>query len=452
MNYTEAIAYLHSLTDYEKTRIERYTPETLDLSRVEQLLTALGNPHTHFPSLHIAGTKGKGSTAAMSEACLRAAGYRTGLYTSPHLHTFCERIQVGGQKIERKKVVTLVEEIHPLIEQMPDVTTFEAITAIGFLYFARSEVDVAVVEVGLGGRLDATNVLTPEVSVITSLSLDHTYLLGDTLAEIAREKAGIIKPGIPTVSAPQRAEAIKTLEAISRKRRAPLVEIGRDWDYRPGPVDRDGQSFTIRLIADGGSELDGEYWIPLLGRHQLENSASAIAALDILRQRGFHIPAEAVHNGLRNIYWPGRLETLSHEPLVVVDCAHNPYSAQELRKALTEWFPDKKWVLIFGASTDKDIAGILNHLLPISDYVIVTRSDHPRAKGPIELADIVAKVGGGAEVSVNVRKSIQRGLAMMEPDDGLLVTGSIFLVANAREEWARHIGAPLPDNDDGLET
>ncbi len=451
MNYTEAIAYLHSLTDYEKTRIERYTPETLDLLRVERLLAALGNPHAQFPSLHIAGTKGKGSTAAMSEACLRAAGYRTGLYTSPHLHTFCERIQVDGQNIGREKVVALVKEIRPLIEQMPDVTTFEAITAIGFLYFARSEVDVAVIEVGLGGRLDATNVLTPEVSVITSLSLDHTYLLGNTLAEIAREKAGIIKPGIPTVSAPQRAEAIKTLEIISQERKAPLVEIGRDWDYHPGPVDRDGQSFTIRLIADGGSELDGEYWLPLLGRHQLENGASAIAALDILRQRGFCIPAETVRKGLGNVRWPGRMEILSSEPLVVVDCAHNPYSAQELRRALAEWFPDKKWVLIFGASTDKDIAGILNPLLPISDYIIVTRSDHPRAKGPIELADIVAQVGGGAEVSVNVRKSIQRGLAMMEPNNGLLVTGSIFLVADAHSEWARHVGTPLPDNDDGVE-
>jgi dihydrofolate synthase/folylpolyglutamate synthase len=452
MNYTEAIAYLHSLTDYEKTRIERYTPETLDLLRVEQLLAAMGNPHTQFPALHIAGTKGKGSTAAMSAACLRAAGYRTGLYTSPHLHTFCERIQVDGQKIERENVVALVEEIRPLIERMPDVTTFEAITAIGFLYFARAEVDVAVVEVGLGGRLDATNVLTPEATVITSLSLDHTYLLGDTLAEIAYEKGGIIKSGIPVVSAPQRAEAIKTLETICRERNAPLVEIGRDWDYHPGPVDLDGQSFTTRLIAGGGSELDGEYWIPLLGRYQLENGASAIVALDILRQRGFRIPAEAVRKGLRDVRWPGRLEMLSREPLVIVDCAHNPYSAQELCKALIEWFPDKRWVLIFGASADKNIAGILDPLLSLSDYAIVTRSDHPRAKGPIELADTVAKAGAGAEVSVNVRKSIQRGLAMMEPDNGLLVTGSIFLVADAREEWARHIGAPLPDNDEGMET
>jgi dihydrofolate synthase/folylpolyglutamate synthase len=447
MNYSATIAYLHSLTDYEKTRIERYTPETLDLLRVEQLLAALGDPHARFPAVHIAGTKGKGSTAALVESCLRAAGYRTGFYASPHLHTFRERIQVAGHKITREQVVALVEEVRPLIERIPGVTTFEAITAIGFLYFARSEVDVAVVEVGLGGRLDATNVLTPEVSVITSLSLDHTYLLGDTLAEIAYEKAGIIKSGIPAISAPQRAEAIKVLETVSRERHAPLIEVGRDWDYDPGPADFDGQAFTARFLGDGGSGLDGEYWIPLLGRHQLENGASAIAALHVLRQQGFRIPNEAVHEGLRDVRWPGRLEILSREPFVVVDCAHNPYSARVLRRALEEWFPGQRWVLIFGASADKDIAGMLEALLPISEYTIVTRSAHPRAASPIGLADVVASVGGGAEISVNMRKSLRRGLTVMDPGSGLLVTGSIFLVADAREEWARHTGGPLPDND-----
>jgi len=452
MNYSETIAYLHSLTDYEKMRIERYAPDTFDLLRVERLLAALGNPHTRFPALHIAGTKGKGSTAALCESSLRVAGHRTGLYTSPHLHTFRERIQVGGQKIAREQVIALVEKVQPLIERIPGMTTFEAITAIGFLYFARSGVDVAIVEVGLGGRLDATNVLMPEVSVITSLSLDHTYLLGNTLAEIAREKAGIIKPDIPVVSAPQRAEAIQVLKAISRERKAPLTEVGRDWDYEPGPADLDGQVFTARRIPCGNSDLDGEYWIPLLGRHQLENSASAIAALDLLRQRGFCIPAEAVHEGLRNVHWPGRLEIVSREPLVVVDCAHNPYSAQALRQALEEWFPGRRWVLIFGSSADKDITGMLRALLPISEYVIVTRSDHPRAAAPIELADLVASVGGGAEVSVSTRKSLRRGLAMMDPGSGLLVTGSIFLVADAREEWARYTNTPLPDNDGEEET
>jgi len=449
MNYTETIAYLHSLIDYEKMRLDRYTPETHNLARVEQLLAAVGNPQAHFPSVHIAGTKGKGSTAAMCEACLRAAGYRTGFYISPHLHTFRERIQVDRQNIAREKVIALVEEIRPHVERIPGVTYFEAITAMGLLHFARSKVDVAVVEVGLGGRLDATNILTPQVSVITSLSLEHTYLLGDTLAEIAYEKAGIIKPGVPAVSAPQRAEAIKVLETVSREREAPLTEIGRDWEYEPGPADLDGQAFTVRRIADGGSELDGAYWMPLLGRHQLENGANAIAALEIVGQRGFHITAEAVREGLRTVHWPGRMEILSREPLVIVDGAHNPYSMQSLCEALREWFPGQRWVLIFGASVDKNVAGMIKELLPISDYVITTRSDHPRAAAPVELADTVASVGGGAEIRVNMRKSLRRGLAMVTPGSGLLVTGSVHLVADAREEWARHTGVPLPDNDGG---
>jgi dihydrofolate synthase/folylpolyglutamate synthase len=382
----------------------------------------------------------------MIESCLRTAGYRTALYTSPHLHTFRERIRVGGEKIGRDEVVALVKELRSLIERMPEVTTFEVITTMGFLYFARSDVEVAVVEVGLGGRLDATNVLSPEVAVITSISLDHTYLLGDTLGEVAREKGGIIKSGIPTVSAPQRAEAIQALEAIGQRIGSPLVEVCRDWDYDAGPADREGQSFTVRRIADG-SPLEGEYWIPLLGRHQLENAASAVATLDLLRERGFKLPVQAVHQGLRDVEWPGRLEILSQDPLVVVDCAHNPYSARTLREALNEWFPDRSWVLVFGASADKDIAGMLEALLSISDYTIVTRADHPRAVAPIELADIVAEVGGGAEVSLNVKKSLERALAMMNPDNGLLAAGSIFLVADMREAWARHTGTPLPDND-----
>lgn len=414
---------------------------------MERVLEAVGNPHHDFRSVHVAGTKGKGSTSAMIESCLRDAGYRTGLYTSPHLHTFRERIEVAGDKIGRDEVVALVEELQPLVERTPGLTTFEVITAMGFLYFSRADVEVAVVEVGLGGRLDATNVLEPEVAVITSISLDHTYILGNTLGEIAREKGGIVKTGIPTVSAPQRAEAIQALESISRCRSARLVEICRDWDYEIGPADRAGQSFTIRRITDGGSALDGEYWIPLLGRHQLENAATAVSTLSLLRQAGLGIPVEAVHSGLRAVRWPGRMEILSQDPLVVVDCAHNPYSARVLRDALEEWFPGRGWVMVFGASADKDIAGMLEALVPISEYIIVTRAEHPRAMAPIELADIVAEVGSGAEVSLNVRKSLDRALAMMDPDNGLLATGSIFLVADLREAWARHAGMPLPEGD-----
>jgi len=447
MTYREAIEYLHSLTDYEKRRIERYTPETLDLCRVERLLQALGDPHRAYPSVHVAGTKGKGSTAALIEAVLRAAGYRTGLYTSPHLHTFRERIRTGGELISRADVVALVEELRPLIERDSSVTTFEAITAMAFTTFARQEVDILVAEVGLGGRLDATNVLQPEVAIITSLSLDHTYLLGDTLPQVAREKAGIIKPGVPVVSAPQQPEAIHVIEQTSQEHEAQLVEVGRDWAWEPGPFDMDGQSFTVRRTRDGHDSLAGTYWIPLLGRHQLENATAALAALQVLEERGFELPRQAVDDGFRTVWWPGRMEVLAREPLVIVDCAHNPYSAQVLNTAVQEWAPDRRWVVVFGASADKDAAGMLRALLPITDYLIVTRSEHPRASTPLELADVAASVGGGAEVAVNVHRAIQRAMSVMEPGSGLLVTGSIFVVAEAREDWAERNGEPLPEND-----
>ncbi len=449
MTYREAIEYLHSLTDYEKRRIERYSPQTLDLSRVERLLDMVGNPHRLYPSVHVAGTKGKGSTSAMIESVLRAAGYRTGFYTSPHLHTFRERIRIGADLISREEVVSLVEEFRPLIARIPGITTFEAITAIAFTYFARQKIAVLVAEVGLGGRLDATNVLRPEVAVITSLSLDHTYLLGNTLPEIAAEKAGIIKDGVPVVTAPQRPEALAVIEETARARHAPLTVVGRDWVWEPGPFDLKGQSFTFRRGASFilRSDLEGDYWIPLLGRHQLENGATALAALQILLERGFRLSRAAAQEGLKNVQWPGRLEILSTDPLVVVDCAHNPYSTEVLRESLREWFPGRRWVLIFGASADKDIPGMLRALLPMTDYLIVTRSDHPRSATPVELADMAASVGGGAEIAVNIRRALQRALTLLKPDTGILVTGSIFLVAEAREEWAEHNGQPVPEND-----
>lgn len=447
MIYREAIEYLHSLTDYEKRRLERYSPETLDLSRVERLLEMVGNPHRNYPSVHIAGTKGKGSTSAMVESVLRAAGYRTGLYTSPHLHTFRERIRVGADLISREDVVSLVEEFRPLIARVPGVTTFEAITAIAFTHFARQNIDFLVAEVGLGGRLDATNVLLPEVAVITSLSLDHTQLLGATLPQIAAEKAGIIKVGIPVVTAPQRPEALEVIKETARLRQAPLVEVGRDWVWEAGPLDLSGQSFTARRVGDGRGDLAGEYRIPLLGRHQLENATTALAALQVLLERGFRVTPAAAREGLARVAWPGRMEILSTDPLVIVDGAHNPYSTEVLRETLREWFPGRHWVLIFGASTDKDIPGMLRALLPIADYLIVTRSDHPRSASPVELADMAASVGGGAEIAVNIRRAFQRALTVRKPDAGVLVTGSLFLVAEAREFWAEQNGQPLPEND-----
>ena len=227
LTYEEALDYLYSFVDYSATRVEKYSAQAFDLGRMSALLELMGNPHTHYPCLHLAGTKGKGSVSALCASVLRAAGYRTGFYISPHLQDFCERIQINGELIPREAVAAIVDDLRPLAARVPKITHWELVTALGFEYFAREKVDVAVIEVGLGGRLDSTNVITPLVSVITSLSYDHTNLLGSTLAQIAGEKAGIIKPGVPLVSAPQEPEALEVLMRTAHERGAPLTLVGR---------------------------------------------------------------------------------------------------------------------------------------------------------------------------------------------------------------------------------
>jgi len=444
LTYDEALAYLYHLANYEHQRLARYEPETLDLGRMERLLRDLGDPHCCYPSLHIAGTKGKGSVAAMTSAVLRAAGLRTGLYTSPHLHDFRERIQINGRKITKRDVAALVMQARPAVEACPGVTWFDVVTALGFLEFAHRRVDFAVIEVGLGGRLDSTNVVVPLVSVITSISYDHTHLLGNTLTEIAREKAGIIKPGVPVVSAPQKDEVRAVIECVAAERGAPLTIVGggqvpprsasdvpREWWAEPGQVTLEGQVFTLHTPAS--SPLAGEYWIPLLGRHQLDNASVAVATLDMLRRAGLPVTSQAVRKGLRATVWPGRLEILNRQPLVVVDAAHNADSAQKLRAAVEEIFDYDRLTLIFGASSDKDINGMLTALVPLADRVMVTQASHPRAADPQALADQVARLGGRAEVAPSPEAALAGALAGAGTRDLILATGSLFIVAEVRD-------------------
>lgn len=450
MKYHDALRYLYGLVDYEKRRIERYTPEEFRLERVVTFLEKMGNPQRAYPKIHIAGTKGKGSVAVMLASVARAGRLNVGLYTSPHLHTYRERLQINGEPISRQEMAALIEEIQPLVETVPDITIFEVTTALAFRYFARREVDLAVIEVGLGGRLDATNVITPLLSIITSLSLDHTYLLGNTLAEIAREKAGIIKAGIPVVSAPQRTEAMDVLRQIAGERDAPFIQVGQDWTWEPGNHSLEGQTLTFQCAA-AASDLEGEYQISLLGDFQQENAATALTALAVLQERGHDwITPEAVRAGLSQTLWPGRMELLNREPLLLVDCAHNPYSAQTLAHSLQTWFPDKHWVLIYGASNDKDIRGMLRALLPLSEHVVVTRSYHPRAASPYTLADHCAELGQGAEIAINPSRALEQVFRQLQPGRGILATGSIFLVADIRKSWGqkRQLNLPQEDWDD----
>jgi dihydrofolate synthase/folylpolyglutamate synthase len=447
LTYEEALDYLYSFVDYSAVRADKYAPEAFDLARMAGLLRALGDPQARYPVLHIAGTKGKGSVAAMCASALAAGGYRTGLYTSPHLFDFRERAQIDGQPIARPDVAEIVDQLKSLAPDYPDITTFELTTALAFSYFARQGVNVAVIEVGLGGRLDATNVVNPCVSVITSLSYDHTSLLGSTLAEIAAEKGGIIKPGVPLVSAPQPAEAQAVLERICRERLAPLSVVGRDWHFRAVRHDLDGQTLEVwspveqqqlEALQAAGHALawrPERLEIPLLGAHQVENAAVAYAALALLRAVGLPLAAGAIREGLRAVRWPGRFEIVARRPYVVLDGAHNADSARRLAAALADYFPGRRVCLVFGASADKDVNGMLAALLRPElgvSRVLLTQAVHPRAMEPEALARLAEAHGVPVEQVSAVAPAMARASEWAGPQDVILACGSLFVVSEAR--------------------
>jgi dihydrofolate synthase/folylpolyglutamate synthase len=455
--FQEALDYLYSFIDYSVQRSYRYSPEEFDLGRVRQLLAALGDPQEQYPSVHVAGTKGKGSVTALISSCLRLGGYRTGDYTSPHLLHFTERIRVDGQPIPEARVVELVERMKPAVAGIPKLTTYELTTAMAFLYFALEQVDWAVVEVGLGGRLDATNVLLPRACVITSLSYDHMHLLGNSLSDIAREKAGIIKPAVPVVLAPQQHEALKVVTEIAAQRGSPVIQVGRDWLYAPGNHDLEGQTLYIwsaaeqRLMDDYVEAAGGDEWappryeIPLLGYHQVVNAAVAYAALQTLRGQGLALPERAVRQGFRSVEWPGRFQVLCSSPAVVVDSAHNRDSALKLRIALDDYFPGMPVTLIFGASGDKDIPGMLDELAPRIARLIVTQAVHPRAESPQALAELGRAHGLRVEIQVPVAAALERALALAGPGEVILATGSLFVAGEVLAAWERVVAGKPPE-------
>lgn len=453
--YQQALDYIYSYVDYSLKRQDELSAENFDLERMCALMTALGNPERAYFLIHIAGTKGKGSVASFCAAALQAAGYRVGLYTSPHLQDFAERMQVNGKQIDHAEVVKLVEEIKPQIESVPYVTTFEITTALAFLYFARQKVTAAVIEVGLGGRLDATNVCQPDVTVITSLSYEHTYVLGETLAEIAGEKAGIIKSGIPIILAPQKEEARAVVEAIAAERGAPLVQVGRDYCFSSLARSLDGQTLKvwsaagpsqIEIEAGSGGEAGTEPLhldIPLLGSHQVENAAVAYATLRVANNHGLPVSEAAIQKGFREVAWPARFELLQREPPVIVDSAHTQDSANKLRLTLDDYFPEGEIILVFGVSEDKDTAGMLTELAPRISQVIATRSIHPRALDPEKIAEIAASLGFSAIVEGTVEEALDTALLLSNGKKAVLATGSIFSAAGVRQAWFERNKVPI---------
>jgi dihydrofolate synthase/folylpolyglutamate synthase len=451
MTYRQALDYVYSFTNFEVTPAGSYTSKTFDLTRIERLLAALDNPHRKFQSFHVAGTKGKGSTAAMIESILRSAHHRTGLYTSPHLHTFRERIRVDGEMISEVEVAAGIERIRPVADSLPQVTTFEIMTALAFDYFAVRGVEFAVLEVGLGGRLDATNVVLPRVSVITSISYDHTAILGKTLTEIGREKAGIIKPGVPTVTSPQDPEALAVIRESARERNAPLVEVDPhlrfaigDIQYHIVPVSEsiDGHTFKLERTPIHQSPITNHQSLklPLAGRHQLANAATALAAIALLKQQGTAIPDDALRQGLAKVQWPGRFEILQRAPLLIVDGAHNADSARQLIQTLHDFRADAALHLIFGASNDKDIAGMFDQLLPHAGSLILTRSHNPRASDPVKLAALAEKYNVETSIAPDLAAALEEAWRRARPGDIICVTGSLFVVAEARQVWLERHG------------
>ncbi len=441
VDYQEALSYILGFSDYERRSDPAWSPTRFSLARVERFCALLGRPQDAFPAVHIAGTKGKGSTAAMIHSALAATGLRVGLFTSPHLHCFRERIRVGAELIAEDDlasctaaVVPHVERLHAEHSDLGQLTTFEVLSGVALLYFARRRVQAAVLETGLGGRLDATNVVRPLVAVITSISLDHTHVLGNTLEAIAREKAGIVKEEALVISPPQAPEALAPIEAACRAQRADLRLGGRDWRW------------WEEATANGAARLSVAGWFPtyeglapaLRGRHQLLNAATAVAALEGLRERGLAVPRECIAAGLAAVRWPGRLEVIHERPTVVVDGAHNDDSARRLREALAEVFTYRRLILVLGISLDKDIAAIVRELVPAADHVVVARSHHPRAAPVDLLLRHCREQGATAAAAADVAAALALALAQATADDLICVTGSLFAVAEAREACGLH--------------
>jgi dihydrofolate synthase/folylpolyglutamate synthase len=447
MDYKQAEDYILSFTDYEKMPGIAYTSANYDLRRMEKLLQSLGSPHLGTRTVHIAGTKGKGSTAAMISQTLIAAGYRTGLFTSPHLHTLRERIRIDGAMISEADFAALVTELKPIVESankqaaFGELTTFEILTAVVFAYFKKNRVDFQVLEVGLGGRLDATNVVKPDICIITSLSLDHTEILGDSVAKIAAEKAGIIKPGCIVVNAPQVDEAAQVIKQVCHQQRADLIQLGQDVTWHKTSGDLHGQTLTV-FTKSGHYDLT----IPLLGNHQLENAATAVAATEALVSLGTSISSQNIAQGLSQVSWPGRLQILNREPTVVVDGAHNAYSMSKLVEAVKEYFDYKRCFVIFGTSCDKDISGMVQELESLSNHIIITSSSHPRAASISLLAEKFNRPGVKAMTVGNVMGALSKALSSAKKTDLILITGSLFVVAEAID-YITKARAPMAADD-----
>jgi dihydrofolate synthase/folylpolyglutamate synthase len=449
-SYAKALRFLSSLSDYERLRIVRYTSQNFDLERMRSLLRKLGNPQDRFRSVHIAGTKGKGSTCAMLAAMLRANGYKVGVYTSPHLVDIRERIVVDQDMIPQSEFSRIIRRIEPIASRMkPTPTYFDVLTAAAFVHFAERKVEIAVVETGLGGRLDSTNVVRPEVTAITSISKDHMAQLGNTLPKIAEEKAGIFKPGVPAVTVMQPPEVEVVLKRVAEQVGAPLDIAGKsiEFSYRfessrlQGPHNRVCLSTSLSKFE--------HLAVPLIGEHQALNCGLALAVIDRLKARGITINDNKAMEGLTQLSTtgvPGRMELLNHTPRILLDGAHNAASVDALMKSVGQHVLYDSMVVIFGCCADKDVAGMLERITSGADKVIFTKVNSIRTADPHELAArYVELYGKMAQVADTLEDALAIAYRAVTKEDLICITGSFYLIGEAKRYFAnRPQPAQLP--------
>lgn len=428
--------YLRSQTDYEKMLRVRYNSDTFSLDRMRLLLKKLGNPHEKIETVHIAGTKGKGSTSMMLAAMLKSCGHKVGLYTSPHICDIRERININGQDIPRTTLTKLIAKVAPHVEKMKDKPTFfEIFTAMAFCYFAEEKVDIAVIETGLGGRLDSTNVLKPKVCGLTSISMDHMHQLGKTLSEITLEKAGILKSDTPAVSVPQHPQAKRVLRKAAKDANTSLLFTGDDieFSYRVESSRRDGCHTRVCLTTPR-SRFE-HLPVPVLGEHQALNCGLALALLDQLKQRGMDIDDLKAIQGLSRVSLPGRMELVSNDPRVLVDGAHNAASVQALMRGIGQHIPYDSMVMIFGCAADKDIRGMMEQIATGADKIIFTRAaGNARAADPKDLAELYTGLTEGrvAQIAPDLEHALRTAATAVHREDLIVVTGSFYLVGEAK--------------------
>jgi len=436
LSYEESLNFIHGLNRFGTK---------LGLQNITKLLELLGNPHKNIKVVHVAGTNGKGSTCAMIDSILRCAGLKVGLYVSPYLEVFNERMQINGENISNEDLARLTEKVQEKVFYMREnclgsPTEFEVVTAIGFLYFKEQAVDLLVLEVGMGGRLDATNVVTPLVSVITPISFDHQQYLGNTLKDISREKCGIIKPGVPVVTAPQEEEAMAVIEETCKSRNCSLTKVTNK------AVNGGLDTASYRFIAGGTVGMTFDLFTPqneypglkikLIGRHQLDNAATAVTAVEMLKRAGIDISKQAIYSGLSEASWPGRLEIIKEKPTILIDGAHNIAGIKTLRAALEEYFRDRKKILVVGILEDKDYEEMLRELIPVPDTVICTAPDSPRALSAAKLAETVSNIFTKTQIKLYTREKIEDAVelasSLATEEDMIVFAGSLYMIGHVR--------------------